>query len=118
MASLQEVFQRIQALKQEQKTIKQSYKEALQNSKEYVDLAEELKTLRARKKQIELDVKSEFSAEFTKLDDLKIDLETDQEMLSDLALNQLMKGETVEIVDEDVRYEPVFNVRFRKTEFH
>lgn len=116
MANLNETFQRIQAIKQEQRSIKQAYKDVLTASPEYKQIADELMTLRARKKQIEQDVKSEFSNEFTKLDDLKIDLDSENELLSDLALNQLMKGETVEINDEEhqIRYEPVFNVRFRK----
>jgi hypothetical protein len=40
----------------------------------------------------------------------------DNQLLSDLALNQLAKGEAIKIVDENkVEYEPVFTVRFKKT---
>ncbi|MBP6942876.1 MAG: hypothetical protein KBB55_02415 [Candidatus Buchananbacteria bacterium] len=116
MSNLQEVFARIQQTTKEQREIKKSYRDVLTANGEYQQLAEELKTLKARKAEIERTVKEEFSAEFTKLDDLKIDLESDRELLSDLALNQLMKGETVEIMDEEVRYEPVFNVRFKKAD--
>lgn len=114
MSNLNEVFARIQANKAEQKTIKESYKDALSMNKEHHEITEELKTLKARKQQIEAAIKQEYHSEFTKLDDLKIDLNSDIELLSDLALNQLMKGETVEIVEDETRYEPVFNVRFRK----
>jgi hypothetical protein len=42
-------------------------------------------------------------------------LVNDAELLADLALNQLVSGETVEIVDEnDQKYEPIFSVRFKK----
>ncbi len=115
MSSLQEVFDRIQKTKKEQKEIKQAYRDALDNNAEFRRISEELKTLKLQKKQIETDAKREFSGEFTKLEDLKIDLDSDQEMLSDLALNQLVKGETVEITDEyEAKYEPVFSVKFKK----
>jgi len=118
MAKLEETFQRIQEIKKEQHSIKQAYKDVLVVSPQYKEVTDELNTLKARKKQIEQDVKSEFSNEFTKLDDLKIDLDSENELLSDLALNQLMKGETVEINDEEkqIRYEPVFSVKFRKAD--
>jgi hypothetical protein len=46
---------------------------------------------------------------------MKADAETDQEMLSDLALNTLVKGETVQVTDEfENKYEPVFVVKFRR----
>ncbi len=116
MQNLQEVFLRIQQTKKKQKDIRSAYKDALLNSAEYQDIAEKLKVLRDRKKQIEGTVKSEFSSEFTKLDDLKVDLESDNVLLSDIAMSQLMKGETVEAEDEfQNKYEPLFTVKFKKT---
>jgi hypothetical protein len=48
---------------------------------------------------------------------MKIDLDSDMEMISDLALNQLMKGETVKVKDEyEVEYDPLFTVKFKKAE--
>ncbi|MDO8499549.1 MAG: hypothetical protein Q7S66_02705 [bacterium] len=116
MQNLQEIFARIQETKKKQKDIKSAYREALMNSQEYQELSAKLKTLRERKKQIESTVKQEFSSEFTKLDDMQIDLESDTVLLSDIAMSKLMKGETVEVTDEyDNKYEPVFNVKFKKT---
>lgn len=116
MQDIQEIWARIQGIKKQQKDLRAAYKEALQASLEYVELSDKLKTMRERKKQIENSVKSDFASEFTKLDDLKIDLESDMTMLSDLAMTKFMKGETVEIKDEyDNVYEPVFSVKFKKT---
>ena len=71
--------------------------------------------MREKKKQIEQTTKEQFSGEFIKLEDLKIDIESDQEMLNDIALNKVMKGESIEIRDEyDNEYEPLFSVKFRK----
>ena len=50
-----------------------------------------------------------------KLDDLKREVDTNKEMLSDIAMSTLMKGETVEVKDEyDNVYEPAFKVNFKK----
>ena len=115
MSKLQEVFDRIQTIKKEQKQIKEAYRDALANSPQYSKVVEELKDLKLKKKQLETDIRAEFKTEFTKLDDLKIDLESDREMLSDIALTELMKGETVQVTDQyENSYEPVFSVKFKK----
>ena len=115
MANIQEIFNRIQVAKKKQKDIKLAYKDALASSLAYQEVSDKLKSLRDKKKQIEQSIRENFSSEFTKLEDLKIDIESDQEMLSDLALNTIMKGESIQIKDEyDNEYEPVFNVKFKK----
>jgi len=116
MSNLQEVFLRIRTNRQQQKKIKEAYRDALYNSPSYKEIVDDLNELKAKKKQIESDTKAQFSSEFTKLEDMKIDLDSDLEMISDLALNQLMKGETVKVKDEyEVEYDPIFSVKFKKT---
>jgi len=116
MQNLQEVFTRIQQTRKKQKDIRSSYKEALMNSAEYQEILEKMKTMRERKKQIEGTIRGEFSSEFTKLDDMKVDLESDNVLMSDIAMSKLMKGETVEVEDEyQNKYEPIFLVKFKKT---
>jgi len=115
MQDIQEIFNRIQISKKKQKDIRTAYKDALASSLEYQELTEKLKTMREKKKQIDQTTKEQFSSEFIKLDDLKIDIESDQEMLNDIALNKVMKGESIQIKDEyDNEYEPLFSVKFRK----
>jgi predicted nuclease with TOPRIM domain len=115
MQDVQEIFNRIQELKKKAKDIRSAYKDALAASGEYSEVGEKIKTLRERRKQIETSVKNDFSGEFTKLEDFKIDLESDNTMLSDAALTKLMKGETVEVTDEyNNKYEPMFSVKFKK----
>lgn len=117
MSNLQEVFLRIRENKKEQKKLKEAYRDALSNSPSYQEITDQLNELKVKKKQIESDVKAQFSSEFTKLDDMKIDLESDLEMMSDLALTQVMKGETVKVKDEyEVEYDPLFTVKFRKAQ--
>ena len=115
MQNIQEIFNRIQVAKKKQKDIRTAYKDALASSLEYQELTEKLRTMREKKKQIEQTTKEQFSGEFIKLEDLKIDIESDQEMLNDIALNKVMKGESIEIRYEyDNEYEPLFSVKFRK----
>lgn len=116
MSNLQEVFIRIRTNRKEQKKLKDAYWDALSTSQQYQKVTEELKDLKVKKQQIEGDIKVQFSSEFTKLDDMKIDLESDLDMLSDLALSTLMKGETVKVKDEfEVEYDPFFSVKFKKS---
>lgn len=115
MQDLQTIFNRLQEAKKKQKEIKASYKDALKNSSSYEDIVDQMKTLRAKKKEIEEAVRRDFSHEFTKLEDLKIDIESDVEMITDMAITQLMKGESIAIKDDDGKeYEPVFKVNFKK----
>lgn len=115
MQNVQEVFNRIKETKRKAKEVKQMYKDALESSHEYTDILEKLEVLKARKKQIESQVKEEQAADFKKLDAYKMHVKTDTELLSDLALNSLIKGESVSVTDEhEQAYEPVFTVRFKK----
>jgi DNA polymerase III delta prime subunit len=115
MAKLEEVFNRIKDSKKEQREIRAIYKDALVTSKEYIDVVEKLDEIKSKKKKVEEDIRSQFSSEFSKLESLKLDIASDNELLSDIALNQLMKGETVKVTDEyENDYEPIFSVRFKK----
>lgn len=115
MQDIQEVFARIQKNKKKVKDLKTSYSDALKTVQEYVETNDKLKTLREKKKQIENTIRQDFANEFQQMEDLKIDIESDQELLNDIALTQVMKGETVAVTDEyEQNYEPVFVVKFKK----
>lgn len=115
MQNLQEVWNRVQATKQQQKHIRQMYKDSLEASSEYKEITEKVKALASRKKQLEAEAKADLGAEYEKLNALKKEIQLDNELLSDIAVSQLMKGETVKITDtEENEYEPVFSVRFKK----
>jgi hypothetical protein len=112
---LPNVFKRIQDRKKEQRELKALYRDALGSSGEYQELVEELNALKLKKKKLEATIKTGFKEEFDKLEGIKLNIAGDNQLLSDLALNQLTSGETVKIVDENkVEYEPVFSVRFKK----
>lgn len=114
MRNIQEVFNGIQEKKREIRELKKMYRDTLESSGEYRDLNEKLEQMKARKKQLEavawIDVGTKDKYETSKLD-----VKQDKEMLTDLAINSLMSGETVKLVDEDNNeYEPKFSVSFKK----
>lgn len=112
---IQEVFNRIQESKKEQKKIKDMYRDALSVSEKYQATLEELKELKEKKKKIENGIQDDFGKEFEKLETFKADIQNDQQILSDLAISKVSKGERIEIEDQNnVSYEPIFSVRFRK----
>ncbi len=116
MKDLQEVFSRLQTSKKRQKEIRQIYGDALKNTTGYEQMVEDLKAMREKKKQIEISVRQQFSQEITELEDLKVDIESDEQLMTDIALTQYLKGDTVEVTDEyENQYEPVFSVKFKKT---
>ncbi len=115
MQDIKEIFDRIRETKLKQKELRKMYKDELESSGEYQNLLEKIDQLKLRKKQIETDIKDNNAGNFKALDAYKMYVKTDMELLSDVAFNKLVSGETVEIVDGDNnRYQPVFSVRFKK----
>jgi hypothetical protein len=118
MKSLQEVFNKIQIVKKQQKDLRGAYRDALLGSEEYQQAKEQLEALKLKKKQIEDGIKLEYASELNKLDELKTELEEQNMMLSDIALTQIMNGEQLEeLVDaKNQAYEPVLSVKFKKSD--
>ncbi|PKM88752.1 hypothetical protein CVU83_01180 [Candidatus Falkowbacteria bacterium HGW-Falkowbacteria-2] len=115
MSQLNEVFMRLQEQQKTQRELKKMYREALAVNGNYHEVIQELDAMKIKKKQIEASVQADLKAEFDKLEGLKLNIAGDKQMLSDIALTQLTKGEPVKVVDENqVEYEPLFTVRFQK----
>lgn len=112
--SIQEIFDRLQEKKKQVSVIRKKYKEELSTSAEYGRIREELEKLRAKKKQYELATKQRAGANFERVDELALAVRQDAQLLSDVALTSIMKGERVEIKDDHSEYEPVFTVRFKR----
>ncbi len=117
MKNLQEIFDCVKVAKKKQKETKDVYRDFLSNDKEYQDVIDNLKTLKAKKQQYEEKYKQQCGAEFSELEKLKTEIENYNQMLSDIAFNQLMKGETVEVTDQySNQYEPIFSIKFKKVQ--
>jgi hypothetical protein len=115
MTDLNEIHSRMKAKRDEKKKVSEIFRDVFAQSKPYQEVVEQLNALKAKKMQLEHDIRADLKSEMEQLDRLKLDLQSDAVLLSDAALTKLMKGETVEITDEnDVKYEPVFKVSFKK----
>lgn len=115
MAQLQDIFSRLEDTKRQQREIRRAYREALAQSPSYQQQLTEWQAAREKKKTIEQAIKSEFSSELEKLDRLALEIKSNTEVLSEAALNQIVRGETVRVTDTNAcEYEPVFTVRFKK----
>ncbi len=115
MQNIQDIFTRIKQTKTKAKQVKKMYKDALESNTAYREVLEKLDALKLKKKEIETITKETSQGEFQKLDAYKMNIQQDSELLSDLALNHLMSGQTVTVKDEqEDEYEPVFTVRFKK----
>lgn len=116
MKNVQEVFNKIREMKKEQKDLRDMYKDALVQADKYEEIVEEIKVLREKKKEIEARIQAQLGRSWEKLEDLKLEVETHKEMMNDVAISTLMKGETVMVKDEfDNAYEPIWKVNFKKT---
>lgn len=114
MKDLTEVYNRLKMKKAERKDLRTSFQDELKNHAKYQELVDKLAELRQEKKSIENEILSR-EMDKAKLEELNLDIKTDNEMLTDITLNMFLAQEPVEIIDEvNNKWTPVFAVRFRK----
>jgi hypothetical protein len=112
---LEEIYTRLTNSQKEIRDIRKMFKDELLHSSRYQEIQEEMKALRDERKMIENEIKANSQGDMDKMEDLKLEIETDKELLSDMALNMYVSKENVEIVDEyDNRWVPFFSVKFKK----
>lgn len=117
MKDLQSIFNHIQEMKKQMKEIKKEYADMLVNADDHELITEELKKLKERKKQIEIRAQEQMGKRYAELEELKDEVDSEQQMLNDIAMTTLMDGKTVEVMDEyQNRYEPLFTVKFKKAQ--
>ncbi|MDO8582230.1 MAG: hypothetical protein Q7S16_05160 [bacterium] len=114
--TLQDIFLRIQEKKDKRKDVRRMYKDVLDASPKYREIMEEATKLREKKSQIVTAIQSECADELAKIDALTSDIASDETLLTDMAITQYTKGESITIQDEFANtYEPVFAVKFKKS---
>ncbi len=112
---LKEVYNRIQENKKTLKELKRSAKDVLDTHQPYVELKEDIKAERKKLKALERELMEANMVDLDKMNDLKIDIKTDKEMVQDIALTLLMKNEEVEVEDyRKNKYKPELQVKFKK----
>ncbi|PIP28313.1 MAG: hypothetical protein COX29_01840 [Candidatus Moranbacteria bacterium CG23_combo_of_CG06-09_8_20_14_all_35_22] len=115
MRDIQEIWSEIEKLKIEQKEIRKDYKEALSDADNYEKTVEEAKVLREKKKQIETIVQGRMGLRYNRFEEIKNKISELQEMLTDVAMTNLMDGKTISIKDQNQNeYEPIYRITFKK----
>jgi hypothetical protein len=73
-----------------------------------------MKELASKKRVLELSTAQEVGLSEDRLDEIKREIKSKNEMLSDVAINDLMAGHTVEVEKDGIKYIPVWSVKFKK----
>ena len=114
-SDVQGIYNDIREKEGKKKELSQSIKDAYQNYTEYQEILDKMDTLKARKKEVEMAVRQEYSSEFNDLEDLKLDIKDTKQVLSDMLWNKLIKNESIEIRDEhETKYVPNVMVTLKK----
>lgn len=117
MRDIQSVFYRLNDNRKKYKELQDFFKERFMENLQYKGLHENTLELNAKKKAIKEQIYEMNHSEHTKMQDLKIDMDSDKEVLSDIVLSTVSKGEKVEIVSEYKQtLLPIFSVSFKKVE--
>lgn len=116
MQDIQSLFSRMREISEEQRSIRKEYKDLLSHDMEHQKLTEETKAMREQKKLIETHAQEQMGTRYIRFEELRDELNDLKQMISDVAMTTLMKGDSIEISDEDdTIYEPQFSVTFKKT---
>lgn len=114
MATIREVIDRLEANKQERKILKETIAQALEANGPWVKARDEVREEKARLKQIEMRVLTDYAGEVEQLEKLNLEIKNDNEVLSDMALTLFMKGENIEIENKGKKWKPEIKVLFKQ----
>jgi len=96
--------------------LKRYLKDQLEGLAAYKELTDELEALNLKKKQIIASVLENNKKEVDEIDKLTLNLKSQKQMVSDVALKDYLAGKNIELVKPNGNIlEPVFSVKFRKT---
>jgi Tfp pilus assembly protein PilO len=116
MKDIQEIFNELEVVKKNQKEIQTEYKDALNNANEFEEIQNQIKELTEKRKTIQGMVQAEMGQRFQDLEIAKDQQKELKQMLSDIAMSNLMDGKSIELKDTyDSVYEPQFSVTFKRT---
>lgn len=114
MSTIREVLERIEVNKRERKKLKDMMKEALEQNGPWVKAHDEVVQEKARLKQIEVSVLSDYKSEVDELEKLNLEIKNDTEVLSDMALTLFMKGQNIDVETDTKKYAPKISVSFKQ----
>jgi len=117
MIDLSTVWSRYLENRDKLKALKKTLTELYMIVPEYVALNEEKKALSKKMKEIRKVVESGDPDLMAQIEDLKIDVNSDKQMLNDMLLVKMTKGEAIDLRDQyDQPQLPLFSVKFVKVD--
>ncbi len=117
MQNIQEIYNRLEEHKGKAKKIKLMLKEAYDQDEGYCAANEAVKKANIKRKEIKTKINELFPKEVQELEDLNIDIASDKELLNDMILTAVMRGDKVEVTDKfEQQCFPIFQVKFSKVD--
>ena len=115
MKDLQEIFNDLLELKKEVRDTRKDYRNILLQDGEYEALLDSMEEFKVKKKELELSAQASLGADWDKLEENKQKIKDLEQIITDVAMTDLMEGKTIEVRDEwDTLYEPVYKINFKK----
>lgn len=116
VVQLQLVFNEADKKRNRLRELKAMIKEQIEGKQEYQEIKETGDALKARKKNLIAVVNADNKTECDEIDSLKLDLKSQKQLISDVAISDYVSGKEVRVTDSYGRIlEPVFSVKFVKT---
>lgn len=113
---LQLVFSQTDEKRNDLKILKHQIDDEIKGLAAYQELIKEEEAIKFKKKQIVLSVKQNNREEIEKMESLKLDIDSNKQKLSDIALNDFIAGKDIRLTDKNgFILEPIFTVKYKKT---
>ena len=121
MAQLQIAFTKKIELKNELITKKSQLKDILADRPDYENINDQIRVLQNKRNQILVEVAEEYPKLADEIAQLKAEIKLQDEMVSDLAVNDYLDKKDITIPDPknpDVLWEPRLIIKYKKTKSH
>lgn len=110
----QTFFDKVNVNKSKIKELTQVYNDILINTGEYNDLKEQLIKIKSRIEQIKINAEIEMGRDYETLEGLKIEMRSDKQLLSDVAVSKLANGKEAKVEDSHGNvFIPVYNANYK-----
>jgi len=110
----QEVFTRLEQNKNKLREVNRQIKDHYESNSDYANLVEQGKAVSDKKKQLRTQLNESIEKLLESRDDLKIDVMSDKDLLTDILLVKVAKQEQVTLKDQyQQEVLPLFSVKFK-----
>lgn len=109
------VFNQALSLAAQKKELERVLNEELASHPQHNKIKSNLEDAQQKMKELKMSIVNKFKSEANKLDDLKCDIASEKQMLTDIALADYINGKNINTKDKDgIEYEPFFSLKYKK----